>query len=272
MVRRDLGASGSAMTTCLSLPVSWFLLKNRENASSPTSRTGNLRIPVGCVALILSHWNFHSFKGGTFPGNGCLSKIQQRNFHNCLEVTCRAGEKHSWDTGHLSLQSLFSKMGQGYMASTERITNVSQALAASALCIFMSPFASYENSFTPTEELHWSHKRVFVHSNTKYFWHTGIDAENRYIFQFYKTNILWVRAINIWANNALKVSKGQSLQDESYKRILGSWFGYVSSEIIRTHMSKGTNHTSRSRDFRQKNEQMRRSWCRSVCSRSIQWM
>jgi hypothetical protein len=45
-------------------------------------------------------------------------------------------------------------MGQGYMASTERITNVSQALAASALCIFMSPFASYENSFTPTEELH----------------------------------------------------------------------------------------------------------------------
>lgn len=74
---------------------------------------------------------------------------------------------------------------------------------------------------------------------------------------FYKNNILWVRETNIQTNNALKVLERQNPQDESYKRILGSWFRYVAWEFVRTHTGMGTDHTNRSGVSRLKDEQCR---------------
>lgn len=82
MVRRDLGASGSAMTTfafcCLSPGLSSKVGIMLAHLPPKITVTGNLEISVGGVALILSHWDFHSTKNRTFPRNGCLSKIKQQ--------------------------------------------------------------------------------------------------------------------------------------------------------------------------------------------------
>lgn len=109
---------------CL-LPISWFLWPSGKHVGPGWSCmvTENT---CKCVALILNHCYSHSVGGGALPGNGCLSKFKQFNFHSDLKGKVWSwGE--TWKHKPLLISVTFLKWGRPYVATAGAKSSVSQS-------------------------------------------------------------------------------------------------------------------------------------------------